>query len=344
MGRIFFSEIDRDYYFSSLKKISGLSWNTLSKSIGISGRQLRDWKKGVHSFPESYAKRFEGKFGLKLPNDIVIKETNWHIQAAAKLGGKKRFELYGSPATTEGRRKGGINSIKIHRLNKTGFKVSKPINIPNRNEELAEVMGAIMGDGGLSPMQLKISLNIKTDKDYANYLKNLLGKLFKIQVSIYERVQYSTITLAMNSNKLVFFLNKNGLPIGNKIIQNVDMPDWIHQRKTWQRACLRGLFDTDGCTYIDKHFYRMKSYKHICVAFTNYSIPLLKSIDKVLCALNYHPTLTTRRRVLLRREKEVYRFFKEIKPSNIRHSNKLKEFLEEYQSGCNGVVSKTAVA
>lgn len=344
MGRIFFSEVDRDLYFSSLKKLSGLSWNSLAKSIEISDRQLRDWKKGIYSIPESYAKRFESKFGLGLPRNIVIKETNWHIRAAAKLGGKRRFELHGSPGTPEGRRKGGINSIKIHQLSNTGFKVSKTILIPNKNEGLAEAIGAIMGDGSLSPMQLQVSLNIKTDRDYANYLKNLFERLFKIQVSIHEREQYSTITLVASSNKLVSFLNINGLPIGNKIMQNIDIPDWIHQRKAWQRACLRGLFDTDGCTYIDRHRYKMKLYGHIGVAFTSYSPPLLQSINKALNDLNYHPTLTTKMRVLLRQEKEIFKFFQEIKPSNIRHFNKLKEFLEEYRSGRNGAVSKTAVA
>lgn len=344
MGRIFFSEVDRDLYFSSLKKLSGLSWNSLAESIEISSRQLRDWRKGIYSLPESYAKRFENEFGLELPKNIVIKKTNWHIQAAAKLGGERRFKLHGSPGTPEGRRKGGINSIKIHQINNTGFKVSKSILIPNKNEELAEAIGAIMGDGSLSPMQLQISLNIKTDRDYANYLKNLLEKLFKIQVSVYERAQYSTITLAASSNKLVSFLNKNGLPVGNKIMQNIDIPEWIHQRKAWQRACLRGLFDTDGCTYIDRHHYKMKLYGNIGVAFTSYSPPLLKSINRSLTNLDYHPTLTTKRRVLLRREKEIFKFFQEIKPSNIRHFNKLKEFSEEYRSGRNGAVSKMAVA
>lgn len=79
-------------------------------------------------------------------------------------------------------------------------------------------------------------------------------------------------------------------------------------------------------------------------AFTSYSFNLLESIDKILKNLGYSPTVSTKLRVLLRREKEVLRFFQEFKPSNPRHYDKLRGFLEEYRSGCNGAASKAAVA
>lgn len=345
MDRIFFSTAeDRNIYFSSLKKISGLSWCLLAKEIKISNRQLTDWRKGVYSLPKSYAELFEIKFELRLPKDVFIKEDKWHLQEAAKAGGRKRIELYGSPGTPEGRRKGGINSINTHILNNTGFNVSKPILVPNKNEDLAEVIGAIMGDGGMSTMQIQITLNFFTDKEYACYLKNLLEKLFGVSVSLIEREKNSTVVLLISSKKAVSFLHKNGLLIGNKIKQNIDFPGWINQRKAWQRACLRGLFDTDGCTYIDHHHYKTKQYGNIAVAITSYSASLLQSIYKALDNLNFHPTITSKNTVLLRREKEVYRFFREIKPSNKRHFKKLKEFLEEYRSGRNGAVSKAVVA
>ncbi len=107
---------------------------------------------------------------------------------------------------------------------------------------------------------------------------------------------------------------------------------------------MRGLLDTDGCTYIDHHKYKGKVYGHIGLAFTSYSSYLLESIAKILKDLGYSPTISTKLRVLLRREKEVLRFFQEFKPSNPRHYDKLREFLEEYRSGRNGAASKAAVA
>ena len=133
------------------------------------------------------------------------------------------------------------------------------------------------------------------------------------------------------------------MPIGNKIKQNINIPDWINQRKSWQLACLRGLFDTDGRTYIDHHFYKDKRYGSMGVAFTSYSADLLQSINTILKNLGYSPTISTKWRVLLRRDRDIFKFFQECKPKSKRHSKKLKEFLEEYRSGRNGPASKAAV-
>lgn len=345
MGRILFKlENTRVNYFCSLKNISGLSWNLLAKKLEISERQLRDIRKGIYSFPTSIANVVQELYGIQLPNAITVQKDYWHVKKAAKLGGKRRFELYGSPGTSEGRRKGGINSLKTHQKNNSGFKLSKSILTPNNNTKLAELVGALLGDGNLSLWQARIYLNIKTDADYALYLKRLFEKLFGIKVSTHERLYNSTIEVVASSNKLVAFLKTKGLPIGNKLRQGLDIPSWTRQRKEWQIACLRGLFDTDGCTYIDHHRYKDNVYGHICVVFTSYSMQLLNSVFNTLRKLEYSPTLNNKRNVLLRKEKEALRFFQEFKPSNQRHSNVLRIFKEEYRSGYNGTASKAVVA
>lgn len=108
MPRIFFSESSREAYFSSLKTKSGLSWGALAKSLLISERQLRDWRYGIYSLPDTTAKLIEELFKHDLPKDTMFKADYWHISEAAKKGAKKRFELYGSLATPEGRRKGDL--------------------------------------------------------------------------------------------------------------------------------------------------------------------------------------------------------------------------------------------
>ncbi len=249
----------------------------------------------------------------------------WYVTKGARKGALRRMELYGrSFGTPEGRRKGGLNSIKSHKRLATGFYPRKDVLTPRKTEPLAELIGAAMGDGGINPYQLKIYLNIKTDKQYSLYLKQLIETLFKISVSIKENPKESVIVLCANGVKLVKILHRLGLPIGDKNEQGLDIPSWIYQKRGWQLACLRGLLDTDGCTYIDHHTYKDKRYGH--------------------CRLGYTPTRTTKHRVLLRRESEIYRFFKESKPSNKRHYAILSRFLEEYRSGYNGLASKAFVA
>lgn len=321
-----------------------MSWEKLAKELRISERQLRDIRKGIYSFSTPLADSIETNYNLQLPDAITIKQNYWYIEKAARAGGRQRQTLYGSLGTPIGRRKGGINSIKTHKRLKSGFILSKAISYPHKNTKLAELVGALLGDGGISLRQIKISLNIYSDRDYSLYLADVIEELFKVKTFSSKRVKSSTIILVISSTKLVAFFKKMGLPIGNKIKQKLDIPLWIHKRQSWQRACLRGLFDTDGCTYIDCHTYGSKTYGHIAIAFKSYSEPLLQTIQKTLQNLGYSPTISTKHGVLLRKEREVLKFFHEIKPSNKRHERVLTKFMEGYRSGHNEAVSKTAVA
>lgn len=288
MPRIYFPDIlSRQNYFDAIKEVSKLTWNDIAHECKISIRHLTDLRKGVYSLSQLKTNLIREKFGIELPKNIIVKEDYWYIPKAAELGGKRHFELYGPPpATRANRRKGGFNSRMINILRHTGFVVAKNIIRAPKNTNLAEIIGALMGDGGLTLTQAHITLNLRTDKEYAIYLRNLIERLFKINASLYERSSNSTIDVVVSSVKLISFLRHKGLPVGDKIRQGLDIPKWIYKRKKWQRACLR---------------------------------------------------------VLLRREKEVLRFFKEFKPSNSRHYVKLREFLEGYRSGYNGVASKATV-
>lgn len=344
MARIFFPDANSaDNYFCSLKEKSGLSWELLAVEFGFSNRQFCDWRARRCSFPGVVADFAKNKYGLNLPLEIFTKEDNWHIKDAARKGARRRFELYGELGTPEGRRKGGINSQRTHKIRNTGIFQAKKITRPRLGSRFAEIIGALIGDGGITKGQVRITLNSVTDKQYASYLIDLLSKTFGIGVSVVKRKNQLAIDLLMSSTKLVDFLNKRGLLIGNKLKQGLDIPRWVNTREAWQRACLRGLFDTDGCTYTDHHLINNKTYVNPGLAFTSYSKNLRNSYARILKLLSFSPTLTTRKRVLLRREIEIVRFFEEIKPKNSRHWNVYNKFLEEYRSGYNGTASKAVV-
>ena len=345
MPRLIFPPDKQAEFLRSVKGASQLNSNKLGPLCEVTGRTFRDWMRGKYSISEKAGNFLSGKYSVPLPSDIKVEQDYWYVSRGAKKGALRRMELYGrSFGTPEGRRKGGLNSIKSHKLLATGFYTRKNVFTPRKTEPLAELIGAAMGDGGINPCQLKIYLNIKTDKQYSLYLKILIETLFKITVSVKERPKDSLIILYANSVKLVKILHRLGLPIGDKLKQGLDVPKWIYQKRSWQIACLRGLLDTDGCTYIDHHTYKDKIYGHLGIAFTSYSPKLLTSMYGILSRLGYNPTRTTKNRVLLRREDEIYRFFKEFKPSNKRHYAILSRFLEEYRSGYNGIASKAFVA
>ena len=114
---------------------------------------------------------------------------------------------------------------------------------------------------------------------------------------------------------------------GNKVTQQVDVPVWIKENIEYSKKCVRGLIDTDGCMYIDKHIIKNKLYMNLGLNFSNHSIPILSFIKSILFILNYHPTINTHFLVFMRREVEIIRYMREIGTSNTKILRKFEEFI-----------------
>ncbi|MBI4067532.1 hypothetical protein HY407_04045 [Candidatus Gottesmanbacteria bacterium] len=326
MKRIKLSDTQRAIFFSTLKNKIGLPWKQIANSIDISGRALTDWRSGKLTVSERQFSILSEKYNIVVPGEIRILSKYWYIPIAAKKGGLEYVKKYGPPGDLESRRKGGINSIKSHRRLKTNFITAKKIFIPKKSSTLAEFFGILLGDGGIKRNQVIISLNSQKEKKYAEFICQLIKQLFKISPSLYHSRVQNVISVAVSSVNLVEFLISHGLKIGNKVKNEIDIPPWILKKISWKRAVLRGLFDTDGSVYIDTHTINSKVYRNICLAFTNYSIPLLRTTNTLLRELGYIPTTSTRFRVNLQRENQVYKFLQEIGSHNYNNIVKYQSF------------------
>lgn len=181
-----------------------------------------------------------------------------------------------------------------------------------KNEDLAELIGMYLGDGNLGKHPrchyLRIYCNIK-EKQYAEEIKKILEIVFKKKSYEYERPSEGVEYLEILLNDLDKLLQ---IPIGSKIRNKVRIPNWILRNKKYTIACLRGLFDTDGCCYLTGKKYKI-------INFTNRNIVLLEDIDKALRILNFHPYKRGGRNIELGKKEEVKRFFEVVKPKNIKH-------------------------
>lgn len=117
-------------------------------------------------------------------------------------------------------------------------------------------------------------------------------------------------------------LNRVGLPYGDKIANRARIPKWAFQRKSWLAACLRGLFDTDGCVYGFKRLPPARGSKAIIsYEFGSGSI-IPKDVYKALCKLGYAARMRTEKNECkLTANKDIERFMNEIKPANRKHRN-----------------------
>ena len=317
--------------FSAIEQ-RGFGNEELAKALGVSSRHLRDWKIGkILLSKEAYSKSLALSRLDPIGFKPLILENYWQTKTAGKIGAQARMRLYGNIGTPEGRKKGGLASVKIQKnLGNTGFKLLKEIMEPDFSEDLAELLGILMGDGHLSHYQVLMTTNSVTDKQHANFVKSLFYKIFKLSASISFKKNQNAMNVIVSSKGLVHFINRIGMPIGNKIQNNLQIPAWVLDREIYQKAFLRGLFDTDGCVYLDKHIIRGKLYKHLGWTITSYAGKLREGIIEILKTLGFSPTYrVSQKSVFLRRQKEVSKYFFEIGSHNNKHLERYKKFSGE---------------
>ena len=141
------------------------------------------------------------------------------------------------------------------------------------------------------------------------------------------------MSVVISRAKIVKFFNNMGIPIGGKVRQQTDVPLWIKRSTKFTKFCLRGLFNTDGCFYVDKHRYKDKIYLNAGMNFTNRSLPILQFFKSCLERLGFHPTQNTKFSISLRKEKEIIRYFHEIRSSNPKHLDKFEHYFNIIRGG-----------
>lgn len=325
MRRIRLSDSDRQKLFQEIE--FSVNSASIASNLGISIRTLRDWKRGLYSMPEEVFLYLQKKYeNIRFLTPFVIENSQAYSENGKK-GARARYEKYGNPGTEIGRVKGGHQSVLVHQQKHTKFKILKQYPKIRKTAKFAEFIGIMLGDGGMTQYQARVTLHRHDDYDYAQHIKIICHALFGEYPTLSER--RNVIEIVLSGKALVNTLNNFGLVIGNKIEQQISIPLWVYKKTQWIRSVLRGLFDTDGCVYQDKHKISGKNYSSICIAYTSYSLNLQRDICQLLQSLGLSPTLTTKNRIMLRKRGDVDKFFKSVQPHNIKHIIRYNRFLEE---------------
>lgn len=279
-------------FISHLYLKTGLSTKQLSQIADVCPRSFIDWRREKLNMSLKAAETFCEQFGITLPErkETLIKRWLNIKHEASRKGGIALFQKHGSPATTEGRRIGGIKSIA--NLQRNGIVPRYKIyQLPALCEELAEYVGIMLGDGGITASQCTITLNSEADANYILFINNFAESLFREKPRAFKHKHDKAITLYYNGSFLVNYFVKLGLKIGNKVKQQVDIPQWIKDSQKLRIACLRGLMDTDGGVFLHKYKLGGKDYVYKKISFSNRSIPILLFVHKTLEELGFRPKI-----------------------------------------------------
>lgn len=285
-----------------------------------SERAVRDWRREKFSMPLTAVHALARRAEVPVPKNIRTRDAYAHTSKAGKAGLAAVTAKYGRIPQDEKYRKEQwcLWWESVGRFEKNPILETKKVHKPKRDVELAEFVGIMMGDGGISKYQVVVTLHHIDDLEYASYVATLIKKLFRETPRIYHFPEKSVNNIVVSRRDLVIYLHKLGLPIGNKIRQQIDIPEWIKKDKKFSIACLRGLIDTDGCVFTHRYRVKGKWYTYKKLSFTSASEPLLQSVHTLLQTFGFHPRIAgTDAR--LDRVKDMERYFSIIGSHNQKH-------------------------
>lgn len=328
MARLVFETGRQKAFFNEVRVSLDIGYDEIARKIDISGRSLRDWVyEKILGNKEKLVKLSELS-GVSLPEILEEREEWWSGRVHGRKAALIRLKKYGIPGSIETRRKGGLIS-QINRRNNPeyyrslGCNVANKFQKPNKSVKLAEWVGVVLGDGGLTRDQCQISLDLKSDREYAKTVAKLVERLFGFPPSVLEYYKSSLIRIVITGVDFVKMMNLFGMETGNKIAHQVSIPKWIKDNNLYYRACIRGLFDTDGGSFTHRHWVKSYKYRHFGLTFTSASKPLLQDFSNYLKIEDIKHAIGGVN-IFIRDLHHVRKFFDIVKPSNTKHFKRLQ--------------------
>lgn len=305
------------------KILSKISIKDAASLCNISERTIRDWRRGLFSMDFNIIQRLCKKTNTLLPKNLKTKDRYWYTSTGSSAGGIAVWKKYGKiGGNPEYRKKKWYEWWEKEGKFRPYPFINAPIPIkkPNYSKNLAEFIGIVMGDGGITKRQITITLHCKNDKEYGKFVVRLIKNLFDVPVSTYYRKRDLAISYVVSRTELVkFCTEKLGLKIGNKIKQQIDIPNWIKKNKQYSIACVRGLIDTDGCMFNHKYKIKRKWYSYKKLTFTSYSKPLRESVFNILKNNGLNPRSAQDKDIRIDSIENMRKYFRIFNSHNPKH-------------------------
>lgn len=325
-NRVKLTEVARGDLFESLTK-RGLNVREIAIHLNIHERTVRDWRRGKYTIPREHFQLLTELAGEQfVAGEVIVVPRWWYTSAAGHKGGKAYLAKYGAAGTAKSRRAGGQSSYAKRKLHANDIYARISIVKPERSNELAEFVGIMLGDGHVDRYQITITLDSETDREYADYVAHLIERLFAVRVVKTLRMKARCIILTVSSIELVEYLAVTGLVRGNKVTQQVAIPDWIMQDRDYSLACVRGLFDTDGSVFLEKHQINGAQYCYPRVMFVNMSVPLRNGAYEILQEHGIGARIYAERNVTIGRFTDIEEYFRIIGSNNPKHLRRFATF------------------
>ncbi len=213
----------------------------------------------------------------------------------------------------------------------------KNILIPTSiTPELAEETGWHIGDGSMNFYNNKgykkgiyqLRGHIEDDKEhYIIRIKPIFKLLYGININLREMPSTRVFGFQIWNDELVRFKEKLGLPLGKKF--DVVIPETFLTNNELRIAVIRGIFDTDGCVYLEKKNNKLYPRMQIVTISEKLAVQLLNIFNSLGLRTTMHKEKSNRGGnrmqaylVSIRGTEMFHKFMEIIKPANPKHIKK----------------------
>lgn len=181
-----------------------------------------------------------------------------------------------------------------------------------KNQELAFLIGMVLGDGHIQKFSRTESLNISlgTDKpDLWQFTERVVKNVFNKDPHVYKVKSSACMVIRLYQKKISARL---GIPEGNRGKIKIVLPQWIWGKRGCLIACVRGLYEAEGsfCVHEPTYTYKM--------LFSNKNDSLLNFMYTALEELGFHPHRSPYK-IQISRKQEAYALKEQISFRNYSH-------------------------
>jgi len=201
---------------------------------------------------------------------------------------------------------------------------------------LAEEIGWHIGDGSMNYYLLhgkrkhkgSYSLRghlIDDRPHYIQRIKPIFDFIYGLNISLREMRSTGVFGFQIWNNELVNFKHRIGLPLGKK--SDISIPEMFLTNRNLKISIIRGIFDTDGCVYLEPK--NNKLYPRLDISTISFRLAnqLLGSLRDLGFRATKHtekPNIKTNRpsplhKISIRGIEMFHKFMNEISPKNPKH-------------------------
>jgi len=220
------------------------------------------------------------------------------------------------------------------------------VEIPKEiSPELAEETGWHIGDGSMNFYNNKgatrgiyqLRGHIEDDKQhYIDRIKPIFKMLYNVDINLREMPSTRVFGFQIWSDNLVKFKQSLGLKLGPKV--NITIPEVFLKDKELKIAIMKGIFDTDGCIYLQRK--NNKLYPRLEIK--TISLRLAEQLKNLCFELglratmykNSYKNIGNRKQdyaVVIRGDEMFHRFMEVIKPANHKHNAKYSLYRKSFK-------------